>query len=126
MMFRSRKRPPARNEAPAWHALGFDETFATVASGSEGLSSAEAARRLLRVGPNVLPQTPPPSALLLFLRQFNSPLIYILAAAAVVSGAMGDLKDAGFIFAVLLLNAVIGTWQEWRAERESQGLQKLL
>ncbi len=126
MLLGKRKRPPAPNAAPPWHALGLAEIFRSVASGPEGLTSAEAARRLLQVGPNVLPQKPPPPAWLLFIRQFNSPLIYILAAAAIVSGAMGDLKDAGFILAVLLLNAVIGTWQEWRAERESQGLQKLL
>ena len=62
----------------------------------------------------------------ILLRQFRSPLIYILGVAAVVSLAIGDVKDAGFIAAVLVLNALIGGYQEWRAEKSSRALQKFL
>lgn len=82
--------------------------------------------RLQQVGANHLPQQSGPSHWQLLLRQFRSPLIYILAIAALVSAAIGDLKDAGFIVAVLILNAVIGGYQEWRAEKSSRALQQLL
>jgi P-type Ca2+ transporter type 2C len=60
------------------------------------------------------------------LRQFRSPLIYILAAAAVVSILVDHPEDALFIGIVLALNGTIGTWQEWRAEQHSRALQQLL
>jgi Ca2+-transporting ATPase len=90
-----------------------------------GLSSAEAAARLARHGPNALPVAKPPSILLVFLRQFLSPLIYILLAAAAVSAVMSDVKDAFFIGVVLLLNGVIGTVQEYSAGRAASALRKL-
>ena len=60
------------------------------------------------------------------MQQFRSPLIYILGIAAAVSVAIGEPTDAGFIAAVLGLNAVIGGYQEWRAEKSTQALQQLL
>jgi len=60
------------------------------------------------------------------LRQFRSPLIYILGVAALVSIAIGEPTDAAFIAAVLGLNALIGGYQEWRAEKSTQALQQLL
>ena len=61
---------------------------------------------------------------LVFARQFKSPLIYLLVAAAVVSLGIGAFDDVLFIAAVLLINAVIGTTQEWRAERSARALQQ--
>lgn len=86
----------------------------------------EAQDRLGSYGPNRLPEQPAPTLWEILLRQFRSPLIYILGAAAAVSLAIGDLKDAGFIAAVLILNALIGGYQEWRAEKSSRALQKFL
>jgi magnesium-transporting ATPase (P-type) len=62
----------------------------------------------------------------IFLHQFLSPLIYILLAAAVIAVLIGDPTDAGFIFAVVLLNAGLGTFQEWKAEKSAAALQNLL
>jgi magnesium-transporting ATPase (P-type) len=90
------------------------------------LSDAEVARRRSEFGPNVLPERGATPLATIILRQFASPLIYILVAAAVVSAVLGDFKDAAFIAAVLLLNAVIGAYQEWQAEQSSQALRKLL
>ena len=90
-----------------------------------GLSETEAAERLRQHGPNALPKARPPSLCLIFLRQFLSPLIYILLAAAVVSAAVSDLKGAVFIGMVLLINGVIGTVQEYSANQAAAALRSL-
>ncbi|MBX3459960.1 MAG: HAD-IC family P-type ATPase [Planctomycetes bacterium] len=109
-----------------WHAMPAPDVLRALDAVDAGLSSAEARDRLSRHGPNELPSKPPPPFWWVFLRQFNSPLIYILAAAAVFSVVIGEHTDAGFIVAVLLLNAIIGSVQEWRAEKASSALQKLI
>jgi magnesium-transporting ATPase (P-type) len=91
-----------------------------------GLGDAEAALRLQQYGPNTLPRREPPDLFEIVLRQFKSPLIYLLGIAAGVSLVIGEIKDAAFIMGVLLINAVIGTVQEARAEHASQALQQLL
>jgi magnesium-transporting ATPase (P-type) len=91
-----------------------------------GLTEREAAIRASTFGPNELPHVPPPTLLQIVLRQFTSPLIYILAIAAGVALALGEGKDAAFIAGVLIINAIIGTIQESHAEKASQALQKLL
>ncbi|MCK4659220.1 MAG: HAD-IC family P-type ATPase [Phycisphaerae bacterium] len=110
----------------AWHALNSGRVREALSVADTGLTSAEAEARLQSYGPNRLPEQPAPTLWGIFLRQFHSPLIYILGVAAVVSIAIGDVKDAGFIAAVLLLNALIGGYQEWRAEKSSRALQKFL
>ncbi|MEM6353758.1 MAG: cation-transporting P-type ATPase, partial [Cyanobacteria bacterium P01_D01_bin.14] len=110
----------------AWHSLPLGTVLDRLQSTPSGLTQAAAQLRLQQTGPNHLPQQPPPGWGEILLRQFRSPLIYILGIAAAVSAAVGDLKDAGFIVAVLILNAVIGGYQEWRAEQSSQALQQLL
>ncbi len=90
-----------------------------------GLSEAEARDRLFRHGPNELPQPCAPSLVLLFLRQFLNPLIYILLAAVAVSVALADFKDAGFIAVVLVVNGAIGAAQEYSAGRAAAALKSL-
>ena len=91
-----------------------------------GLSQAEAERRLQQYGPNLLPEPERPGLLTLFLHQFKSPFIYVLLAAALVSLALGQNINSAFIMAVLLLNAAIGTVQEYAAERAASGLRKMV
>jgi calcium-translocating P-type ATPase len=92
----------------------------------KGLSSAEAAARLARYGRNVLPRPAPPTLAAIFLRQFKSPLMYVLLAASVVSAGLGAWSDAAFILAAVLINAVIGAWQEHSAERTAEALHGLV
>lgn len=110
----------------AWHTLPAGEVWPRLETSAEGLTSDEAAARRSRYGGNHLPHKPPPPVWLIFLRQFNSPLIYVLAAAAAVSVVVGEVRDAFFIGVVLVVNAAIGAWQEWQAERSNQSLQQLL
>ena len=111
---------------PPWQALPARECLALCGTTVAGLTSAEADARRARHGLNELPATRRPGVPLLFLRQFKSPLIYLLLAAAAVSLFVGELTDAAFIGVVLLINAVIGTFQESRAEASAEALQKLI
>ncbi|MER7548248.1 HAD-IC family P-type ATPase [Spirillospora sp. NPDC127506] len=84
---------------------------------SRGLTSAEAAARLERDGPNALPAARGRGPLLRFLLQFHSPLIYVLLAAALITWLLGERVDSLVILGVVLVNAVVGFVQESRAER---------
>jgi len=108
------------------HAAGADELLAALGATREGLSSAEASARLERFGPNTLPHAEPPGLGRVFLHQFASPLIYILLAAALLSLLIREWSDAAFITGVLLINAVIGTIQEFSAQRAAQALQQMV
>ena len=108
------------------HAESVEATFESLKSTSHGLNHSEVALRLELCGTNTLPQTKPPGIGVVFVRQFMSPLIYVLVAAAVVSLMIKEWSDAGFITAVLLINAVIGTIQEFSAQRAASALQDLV
>jgi len=112
--------------ATKWHVMPLAELFQAVNGKEAGLTTAEAQAQLERFGPNKLPSQPPPAWWQILCRQFQSPLIYILVAAALVAVIAEDYKDAGFIALVLAINAIIGGYQEWRAEQSSRALQKLL
>ncbi len=102
--------------APA-HALDAAETITLLGTdGRTGLTEAEAAARNVHNGLNVLPTGRPTSALGRFFRQFEDPLVYVLLASAAVTLSLGQLVDSSVIFAVVLLNAVVGLLQESRAE----------
>jgi calcium-translocating P-type ATPase len=110
----------------SWHAVGPAETEKRLGVPPDGLSDDEVAARRERFGPNLLPERSPPGPLILFLRQFKSPLIYVLLVAAAVAGGLGDLRDAVFILVVVLVNAVVGTFQEWKAETAAEALRHLI
>ncbi len=112
--------------APAWHALPPAECLARLDAHSSGLDAAEVRSRRERDGANILPQAARSSPLILLLRQFRSPLIYLLLGAAAFSLAIGHAGDAGFIFAILLLNALIGAVQEGRAGAAAQALEAMV
>lgn len=110
----------------AWHTISSDEALSRLASVRGGLSNDEVGKRLARYGPNQLPVRKPPTVWQIFLHQFKSPLIYILLAAGVVALVLKEFTDAGFIGAVLFLNATLGTIQEYNAEKSAAALQGLL
>jgi len=93
---------------------------------SHGLSSEEAAKRLEQYGANRLPDAKTAGALVLFVRQFKSPFIYLLLMAAAVSFAVAQIPSGVFILIVLLINAGIGTFQEFAAEKASSALKRLV
>jgi Ca2+-transporting ATPase len=90
-----------------------------------GLTPAEAARRLAEFGPNEIQRERPPSRAALLARQFNSPVIWLLAGACVLSIALREVADAAAILAIVLLNGFIGFSQERRAERAIDALRSM-
>lgn len=117
---------PAAAPDVAFHALDLEDVVAELASDpSAGLSEAEAARRLDSYGPNRLQEkkrTPPWK---LFLAQFQDFMIYVLLVAVVISAIEGQAPEAIAILAILLLNGVLGFFQEYRAEAALEALQEL-
>lgn len=98
-----------------WHSLTVEEALAEVDSSPQGLSGAEAQRRLQEYGPNVIQRLQPESPLQIFLRQINNPLILVLIGSGLLAIAMGKLTDGAVVLSVVIVNAFIGFFQEFRA-----------
>ena len=117
---------PAEFSERRWYALHAAEAVEAIGSdAAAGLTSAEAAARLVRFGPNALPEASRRTLAAVFFGQFRSPLIGLLFGAAALALAFGHAVDAGVIAVVVALNAVIGTVQEGRAERSLMALRRL-
>ena len=109
-----------------WHAL--DATSVLERLGGDataGLAAQAVAQRSAEHGPNALPEPPKRSGFMVFVRQFKSPLIYVLFIAAALAAGLGHVGDAAVILAVALVNALIGCYQEGRAERSMAALRRL-
>ncbi|MCP3908710.1 MAG: HAD-IC family P-type ATPase [Oceanicoccus sp.] len=91
-----------------------------------GLTTAQANEKLTQYGPNSLPEKRSAGLWLIFIRQFNSPFIYMLFVAALLSFVLNHYVNGLFIFAVLLINATIGTLQEYSAQRAAIALRKMV
>jgi len=110
-----------------WHTLDTQTLESECATNVHtGLGVEEAAARLEADGPNALPVGTSRSAVMRFVDQFRSPLIYVLLVAAAVTLALADYVDAAVIGAVVLVNALIGFIQEGRAERALESVRGLL
>jgi Ca2+-transporting ATPase len=108
------------------HAKTVEEVFRLLSSNFQGLTSEEAAKRQEQFGLNKLPEAKKRSIILLFIKQFHSVLIYVLFGAAGISFLIGKLTDTYVILAVVLANAVIGFFHEWRAEKAIEALKKMI
>lgn len=109
-----------------WHALPSQAALHRLGTDPlRGLDAATVARQHAVHGQNSLPEPPPRPAWRTFACQFKSPLIYILLVAALLAVALGHRGDAGVILAVVLVNALVGSFQEGRAERSMAALRRL-
>lgn len=123
----TRSSSDSMTNGPTWHAISLEELVQTIGvDPTTGLSALEVARRLELHGPNTLTPQPGRSALMTFLLQFHQPLIYILIAAGTVTAWFGEWVDAGVILGVVLVNAIIGFIQEYRATKAIEALAKTL
>lgn len=114
------------SHAPAWHAQTVAEVLGALKSSPNGLSIAEVRKRLNQYGPNQIAEAPPPNPLAIVAHQFASPLIITLALAALAAGLLGEWIDAAVIVAALVINALFGFLQEWRAESAIRSLLRYL
>jgi magnesium-transporting ATPase (P-type) len=114
------------SEQTPWHTLEVGEVASKLEATTEGLSSAEATRRLERDGPNVLTARAGLSWVRKLLAQFVQPLVLVLLLAAGLSIFLGELVDAAVIGAVVIANGLIGFFQEHRAERSIAALSQTL
>jgi Ca2+-transporting ATPase len=115
----------APTSTAAWHTLGGEEAATRLGSCAAGLSEAEAAHRLQRIGPNRVERTKPTPALRLLWNQLASIVVWLLAAAVMVSLALGDVAEAAAIGAVLILNTGLGFTIDLRARRAMDALMRL-
>lgn len=116
---------PPSDAVEAWHTLAIDAAARHLRTdGSRGLTNDEVARRLERFGANRLQQAPGRTAYAILFNQFKSLLVLLLFAAAGIAFATGEHLEAGAILAVVVLNATIGFFTEWKAEQTLTGLQK--
>jgi len=109
-----------------WHALAVTEVFKELQTEINGLTQAEATRRLKQFGPNQLPQREPITGWRIFLSQFKNTLVYILLVAGVISFLLGEHLDAYVIFLAVLANVLVGYIQENKAHGALQKLSQLV
>ena len=109
-----------------WHQMGADEAAAALASDpSAGLTEAECRRRLEEFGPNLLEGAPRVPWWRILLAQFQDFMVIVLLIATAISYGMGETADAITIVVIVVLNAVLGFVQEYRAERSLEALKEL-
>ncbi|MFH1487567.1 MAG: HAD-IC family P-type ATPase [Pseudomonadota bacterium] len=111
---------------PKWYQLTAEAITEQLHTSAEGLTTAESINRLEHYGLNRLPEEKRTHPAVILLRQFASPLIYILIVAAVVTFFIEEYKDTIVISAVLILNAVVGFIQEYKAEESIMALRKMV
>jgi len=115
-----------QKEDPNYHAKTVEQTIKELKSNPTGLTEKEANTRKIKYGPNVIPEKKPLSPIIVFLRQFRGLMIYILLAAAVISFFLARTVDVYIILGVILINATIGFFQEYRAEKAIKALKKMI
>ena len=109
-----------------WYAMPDDQVLARLEVGKNGLTDAEAKKRLGEFGPNLLSATKPRSPFVRFFMQFNNVLIYVLLVSALITGLLRHWIDTGVILGVVLINAIIGFIQEGKAESALEAIRKML
>ncbi len=113
-------------QEPPWHCLAVNEALARLGVSSErGLSAADAAERLRRFGRNAIQAQARRSPLRMLASQFTDFMIVVLVVAAAISAVIGEPEDSIVILVIVVLNAVIGFVQEYRAERAMAALKRL-
>lgn len=113
-------------ERVKWHALSSDVVASLLQTDPiSGLSREEAERRLLQYGPNILAEKKPKSIVTMFLEQFRDFLVLILLGAAAISLLLGEVTDSLVIIAILVVNACLGVFQEYRAGKALEALKRM-
>jgi Ca2+-transporting ATPase len=109
-----------------WHLLPLSEIAQLLNSTPKGLDSITATELLLEYGKNQIEEQKKKTPFQMFLQQFTDFMIIVLIAAAIISGILGDLIDTIIILAIIIINAIIGFIQEFRAEKAMEALQNMV
>lgn len=111
-------------EEKAWYKLEIDETFDSLESSKDGLTSKEAEKRLDEYGRNELEQETDSGWIKILVHQFINPLVFVLVVAALIALVAGKMIDTIVIGVVIIVNAAIGFFQEFKAEAAISALRK--
>ena len=103
-----------------------EEILEKTNSNIDGISQKIAEQRLLINGKNEIPKGKKKTIIEIFFQQFKSPIILILIVAAIFSIIIKSFADAIFILIVIIINAIIGTTQEWNSEKSTEKLQEMI
>ncbi|MCX8023385.1 MAG: HAD-IC family P-type ATPase [Syntrophorhabdaceae bacterium] len=109
-----------------WYKLDIKNIYGRLGSGPNGLEIHEVEERRKKYGPNLISEGESVSRLKIILDQFKSPLIYILLVSAAVTALLGEYIDTGVIGAVLIINAIVGYFQEYKAETSIKALKRMI
>ena len=108
-----------------YYSLNSKDVLKSLNTSEKGLSSKEAEERLQKYGQNVLEDEARIHPLKIFVEQFKSPVVWVLLAAMIITFSLNELIDFFVIFAVVIINAIFGFWQEYKAEEAIAALKKL-
>lgn len=109
-----------------WYLMSPREIYKKLETDSKGLTEKNAEYRLNKFGKNVLPKGKKKTFINVFLNELNSPIIYILIIAMILSFIVGEIIDGIFIFIVIMLDAILGSIQEWKSTKNAESLEKLI
>ena len=110
----------------SWHASADMDVMARLGTGSRGLDDAEVGERLLRFGTNALASTVKDASWLIFWRQINTPIGWLLVAAGLMAVILGKYTDSVVVFGAVVINAIIGFLQEYRAGKTIDALSAMV
>ncbi len=120
-------KPEGKSDAPPWHAMSAEEVAKRLSTNAEkGLDQGEASLRLQKFGPNRLPESKKRGPFVRFLAQFNNILVYVLLGAGFTKLMLSLWVDAAIIFAVVVLNGLLGFIQEGKAEKALDSIRNML
>ena len=108
-----------------YHTLDQEEVYKLLDTNPNGLTSEEAANRLLKYGRNELEEGKKKTIFQKFLDQFKDLMIIVLLIAAIIAGITGEIADTLIIIAIVVLNAIMGVVQENKAEKSLEALKKM-
>ncbi len=109
-----------------WHSYSIDKIYEILKTGSEGLNNNEVNKRLNKYGKNELPSKKKESIVVKFFKQLLNPIVMLLASTVIISLFIGELVDAIAIFSIIIIDLTLGTYQEYKAEKNAEALSKMI
>lgn len=109
-----------------WHSYSIDKIYEILKTGSEGLNNNEVSKRLNKYGKNELPIKKKESIVVKFFKQLLNPIVMLLASTVIISLFIGELVDAIAIFSIIIIDLTLGTYQEYKAEKNAEALSKMI